>query len=99
VIAARNSQDTINEHSIAKSNQKKGLSIDIQSSASRIGDIDSLSVQLEVVHANGICIVEMVQPLVVMVSKLRSEVQQLTIDNNTLKTQLRDLQQAPSHVS
>jgi hypothetical protein len=33
-----------------------------------------------------------------MVSKLSSEVQQLRIDNETLKTQLRDLQQVPSHV-
>jgi hypothetical protein len=41
---------------------------------------------------------EMVQSLVVMVSKLSSEVQQLRIDDDILKTQLRDLQQAPSHV-
>jgi hypothetical protein len=40
---------------------------------------------------------EMVQSLVVMVSKLSSEVQQLRIDE-TLKTQLRDLRQVPSHV-
>jgi hypothetical protein len=41
---------------------------------------------------------ELVQSLVVIVSKLSSEVQQLRIDNETLKTQLCDLQQVPSHV-
>jgi hypothetical protein len=33
-----------------------------------------------------------------MVSKLSSEVQQLRIGSEFLKTQLRDLQEAPSHV-
>jgi hypothetical protein len=47
---------------------------------------------------NGICTMEMVKALVVMVSKLSSEVQQLRTDKGTLKTQLRDLQQAPSYV-
>jgi hypothetical protein len=69
----------------------------IQCTASRIGDNDSLNVQLEAVRANGICTMEMVQSLVVMVSKLNSEVQQPRIDNETMKT-LRNLQQAPSHV-
>jgi hypothetical protein len=91
--------DTTNKHSIARNNQKEGLHTEIQCSALRIGDNnDSLSVQLEAVHTNGICTMEMVQSLVVMVSKLSSEVQQLRIDK-TLKTQLRDLQQVPSHVT
>jgi hypothetical protein len=54
--------------------------------------------QLEAVRANGICTMEMVQSLVVMVSKLSSEVHQLKINNKTMKTQLCELQQAPSHV-
>jgi hypothetical protein len=41
---------------------------------------------------------EMIQSLVVVVIKFSSEVQQLRIDNETLKMQLRDLQQVPSHV-
>ena len=41
---------------------------------------------------------EIVQPLVVMVSKLSSEVQQVRIDNKTMKVQLRELQQAHTHV-
>jgi hypothetical protein len=69
--------DTANEHSIAKSNQKKGLSTEIQCSASRIEDNNSLSVQLEAVSTNGTCTMEMVPSLDVMVSKLSSEVQQL----------------------
>jgi hypothetical protein len=64
-----------------------------------IGDNDSLIARLEVVRTKNICTMELVQSLVVMVSKLSSEVQQLRIDNETLKTQLRDLQQVPSHVS
>lgn len=59
---------------------------------------DSLSVQLEAVLVNGICTMQMVKSLVRMVSKLASEVQQLIIDNETLKTQLCDLQQVSSHV-
>jgi hypothetical protein len=90
--------DTANEHPIARSNQKEELPTEIQCSASRIGDNDdSLSAQLEAVRVNGICTMELVQSLVVMVSKLSSEVQQLRIDNETLKTQLRDLQRVPSH--
>jgi hypothetical protein len=53
-------------------------------------------VQLEAVRAKVICTMDLVQFLVVMVSKLSSEVKQLRIDNETLKTQLRDLQQVPS---
>jgi hypothetical protein len=56
-----------------------------------------LRLQLEAVRENGICCMELVQSLVVMVSKLSCEVQQLRIDE-TLKTQLRDLWQVPSHV-
>jgi hypothetical protein len=41
---------------------------------------------------------EFVQSLVVMLSKFSSDMQQLEINNETLKTQLRDLQQVPSHV-
>jgi predicted nucleic acid-binding Zn-ribbon protein len=84
--------DTTNEHSIAKSNQKEALSTDILCYASRIEDNnDSLSAQLEAVRANGICTME-------MVSNLSSEEQQLRIDNESLKTQLRDLHQVPYHV-
>jgi hypothetical protein len=80
--------DTANEHSILRSNQKEGLPTEIQCSASSIWEYnDSLSAQLEAVRANGICMMELVQSLVVMVSKLSSEVQQLRIDNETLKTQ------------
>jgi hypothetical protein len=61
----------------------------LECAASRIG---------EVIRANGVCTMKMVQSLVMMVSTLSSEVQQLRIDSDTLKTQLRDLQQAPSHV-
>jgi hypothetical protein len=41
--------------------------------------------QLEAVRANGICTMEMVQSLVLMVSKISSEVQQLKINDNTLQ--------------
>jgi hypothetical protein len=41
---------------------------------------------------------EMVQTLVEMLSNLTSEVKQLRIDNEAMKVQLRELQQAPSHV-
>jgi hypothetical protein len=41
---------------------------------------------------------ETVRSLVVMVSKLSSDVQRLRTENKTLKTQLRRLQQEPSHV-
>jgi hypothetical protein len=61
-------------------------------------DNESLCVQLEAVRANGICTTEIVKPSVVIVSKLSSEVQQLGIGNETLTTQLRDLQLASSHV-
>jgi hypothetical protein len=89
---------TANEQSILRSNQKNGLPTEIQCSSLSIGDNnDSLDVQLEAVRANGICPMEMVQSLVVMVSKLSSEVQQLRT-NETLKTPLCDLQQVPSHV-
>jgi hypothetical protein len=89
--------DTAKEPYISRSNHKEGFPTEIQCTASRIGENDSLRVQLEAVRANGICTMEMVDSLVVMVSKLSSEVQQLRIDD-TLKTQLRDLQQAPTHV-
>jgi hypothetical protein len=41
---------------------------------------------------------EMVRSQLVTVSKLSSEVQQLRMDNDALKMQLRNIQQAPSHV-
>jgi hypothetical protein len=41
---------------------------------------------------------EMVQSLIVMVTKLSSKVHLLRIDNDTLKKQLHDLQQAPPQV-
>lgn len=53
--------------------------------------------QLEVVCVNGICTMEIVKSSVITVSKLSNEEQQLRIDNEILKTQLRDLQEAPSH--
>jgi hypothetical protein len=40
---------------------------------------------------------EMVQSLIKMVSKLCDEVQQLRIGNADMKTQLREVQQLPSH--
>jgi hypothetical protein len=55
-------------------------------------------VQLEAVCFNDICTMEIVNSLVVMVSKFSSEEQQLRNDNEAL-TQLRDLHQAPSPVS
>ena len=62
------------------------------------GDADPLSVQLKAIRANGVCTMEMVQSMVVMLSNLSSEVRQLRIDNESMKMQLRELQQAPSHV-
>jgi hypothetical protein len=47
---------------------------------------------------NGNCTMEMVKSLVAMVTTLSDEVQLLRIDNETLKTQLRDLQRVPTHV-
>jgi hypothetical protein len=72
--------------------------MEIQCSAPLIGDNDSFSVQLEAVRVNGIRTMQTVKSLVTIVPKLSSEVQQLRIDNETWKTQLRDLQQASSHV-
>jgi hypothetical protein len=86
--------DTEIEHSIAKCNQEEELSTEIQCPTSSIGDNASLSMQLEAVCANGVCTMEMVQSLIVMVTKLSSEVHLLRIDD-TLKKQLHDLQQAP----
>jgi hypothetical protein len=91
-------RDTTNEYFVGNNNRKEVLSAEIECTASRIGDTDSLSVQLEAVRANGMYTMEMVWSLHVMASKLSREVQQLRMDNNALKTQLRDLQQAPSHV-
>jgi hypothetical protein len=89
--------DTANEHFIAKRNQGEALSTESECTASRIGDNDSLCVQLEAVCVNGICTMEIVKSSVVMVSKLSNEEQQLRIDNEILKTQLRDLQESPPH--
>jgi hypothetical protein len=88
----------MNEHSLAKSNQKEALSAETECTASHIGDNNSLIEQLGAVRLNGICTMNMVKSLVAMVSKLSSEVQQLRNDNETLKIQLRDLHQAPSHM-
>jgi hypothetical protein len=90
--------DATDEHFSCKSNQEEAISAELQSTTSCVGDKDSLSVQLETVRNSGICTMEMVQSLVVMVTKLSSEVQQLRIDNEAMKTQLRELQQAPSRV-
>jgi hypothetical protein len=59
--------------SFSKSNQKEAISAELQCTASCIADQVSLSAQLETVRANGICTMEMVQSVVVMVSKLSSE--------------------------
>jgi hypothetical protein len=47
--------DAVNEHSIEKSNRKVTLSTETECAASRFGDKDSLSAQLETVSFNGIC--------------------------------------------
>jgi hypothetical protein len=99
-------RDTTNRHTVDNSSWKEVLSAEIECTASRTADTDSLNLQLEAVRPNGICTMEMIRSLLVMVFKLRSEVQQLRIDNDALKTQLRelqqaqlrDLQQAPCHV-
>jgi hypothetical protein len=52
--------DTANEHSIAKSNQKEALFTENLCTTSRIEDNDTVSVQLEAVCVNGVCIMEMV---------------------------------------
>jgi hypothetical protein len=67
-------RDTANEHSVDNSNRKEVLSAEIECTASRTGYTDSLSLQLEAIRANGICTMEMVQSLLVMVSKLSSKV-------------------------
>ncbi|PNF33451.1 hypothetical protein B7P43_G03353 [Cryptotermes secundus] len=90
--------DAANEHSLCKSNQKEAISAEMQCTPSCIRDKDSLSVQLETLRTNGVCTMEMVQSIVVMLSNLSSEVQQLRIDNEAMKMQVRELQQAPSHV-
>jgi hypothetical protein len=76
----------INEHSLSTSNDKESLTTEFQVTVSCIKDKDALSVQLAVVSVNGICTKEMVQSLVMMVSKLCNEVQQLCIDNGVMKT-------------
>jgi hypothetical protein len=83
--------DTANEHSISRSNQKEALSMEIECTASRIGD-NFINLQLEAVLLNGICTMEMVKFLVVMVSKSSSEMQQPIIGNEVLEMWLRDLQ-------
>ena len=90
--------DAANEHSFCISNQKDAITTDLLCSSSCNGDNDSLSVQLETLRTNGICTMEMVQSIVVMLSNLSSEVKQLRIDNEAMKMQLREFQQAPSHV-
>ncbi|PNF33519.1 hypothetical protein B7P43_G17640, partial [Cryptotermes secundus] len=87
-----------NELSFCNKNQKEAITAALQCTASCIGDKDSLSVQLETLRTNTICTVEMVQSIVVMLSNLSSEVQQLRIDNEAMKMQLRELQRTPSHV-
>ncbi|PNF19828.1 hypothetical protein B7P43_G12505 [Cryptotermes secundus] len=90
--------DAADEHSFCNSNQKDAFTTDLLCSASCNGDKDSLSVQLEALRTNGICTMEMVHSIVVMLSNLSSEVKQLRIDNEAMKMQLREFQQAPSHV-
>jgi hypothetical protein len=80
------------------SNRKEVLSAEIECAASRNGDTDSFRLKLQAIRANGICTMEMVRSVLVKVSKLSSEVQQLRMDNDALKRPLRDIQQAPSHV-
>jgi hypothetical protein len=88
--------DTAKDHSNAISNLPEGLPSHV--SATNIGDHNSLSVQPQAIRANGICTMEMVRSLVDIVSTFSSEVHQLRVDNETLRTQLRELQQVPSHV-
>jgi hypothetical protein len=84
--------DNAYENSLAKNNQKGGISTETDCTVSRIGDKDSLSVHLEAVYFNDICTMKTVNSLVIMVSKLSSEEQQLR------NLEDRDLLQAPSHV-
>jgi hypothetical protein len=93
----KQASDSTNEQSVNISNQKEVLSEEAECIVLYAGDTDSLSLQLEAIRANGICTMEMVQSLIVTVSELGSEVQQLRMDV-ALKTQLRDYQQAPTHV-
>jgi hypothetical protein len=86
--------DAAKDHSNTMSDLPGGLST--HGSPTNSGDYNSLNVQLQAIRANGICTMEMVRSLVDIVSTLSSEVHQLRVDNETLKTQLRDLQQAPS---
>jgi hypothetical protein len=58
------------------------LSSEIECTASRIGDTDSLSLQLEAVRANVVFTMEMIGSLLIMVSKLSSEVQELSMGND-----------------
>ncbi|XP_023703785.1 uncharacterized protein LOC111862535 [Cryptotermes secundus] len=90
--------DAANELSFCNKNQKEAITAELQCTASCIGDKNSLSVQLETLRTNGICTMEMVQSIIVMLSNLSSEVQQLRIDNEAMMMQLRELQQVPSHV-
>jgi hypothetical protein len=86
------SGDAANVHSFSNSNQKEALSTETQCTASCIGDKVSLCVQLEAVcvieyHGNG------------TVSHCDGlQAQQRRIENEAMKTQLRELQQSPSHV-
>jgi hypothetical protein len=83
--------DTPHEHSVDNSNRKEVLSAESECVVSRTGDTDSLNLQLEAIRANGICTMEMVRSLLVMVSKLSEELQQLRMDNDALKMQLRNI--------
>jgi hypothetical protein len=79
----------------ASSNHLERLPTEVHHPDPCIEARDSFSAQLKAVRFNDICTLELVQSLVVMVTKLGCEVQQLRSDNKTLKTQLRDLLQVP----
>jgi hypothetical protein len=81
----RRTGDATNEHSFYKSNQNEALSTETECTAPSIGDKDSLSVRLEAVRLNDICTMELVKSLIIIVSELSSEVQQLRNDNEAMK--------------
>jgi hypothetical protein len=84
---------TGHEHSLSISDEKEYLTSELQGNDSFTKDKVALRVQLVAVSANGICIMEMVQSLLKMLSKFCDEVQLLRTDNENMKTQLRELQQ------
>jgi hypothetical protein len=93
-MCKKSTGETANGHPLAVSDEDTSSSE--TRSASNIGENDFLRAQLEAVRENGLCTMQMVKSLVELVTVLSSEVQQLRIDNDTLKLQIRDLKQVPS---